>query len=441
MRQKLIVGLTVTLVGCGILEDEFLVPFPVQTANRIDHAVPQREVVVKYRRPGRSNHGLPVVRRLEALAMEVVSVPPTNSSALARLKADPNVAYVEPNVIYRLPSRPTQHRSPRLFNIQNLDYSVLSRFEVSDPLRERQYGLERINAPAAWDLNSGHERVVIAVLDTGVDLRHPDLAQKLVPGRAFVNGVNGPQDDNGHGTHCAGIAAALTANGVGIAGVAPRCRIMPVKVLDREGAGDLAGITDAIYWSVHQGADVISMSLGAPEDAQSLREAIQYAIQKGVTVVAAMGNEAELGNPINYPAAYPGVIAIGASDKQDQITSFSSWGRHQSLTAPGSAITSTFPQGDSQMLRDYREDPLMFDPNDFIEPSYADVSGTSQATPFVSGAVALLKSAKPSLTPRAIRQVLMRTARDQGAPGFDEKYGAGILDVAAAIRAVQGGGQ
>jgi thermitase len=224
-----------------------------------------------------------------------------------------------------------------------------------------------MKCPAAWDITKGSSSVIIAIVDTGVELTHPDLASKLVPGTDVINGDSDPTDDNGHGTHCAGIAAAMTNNGLGIAGVAPNCSIMPVKVLDSSGSGYLSTIAQGIRWAVDHGAKVISLSLGSTSQTQTLQDAVTYATSNGALVVAAAGNDNSSAKL--YPAACTGALSVGAVNSNDSRASFSNYGSWVSVAAPGVNILSCWTGS-----------------------QYANASGTSMATPHVAGLAALLYS-------------------------------------------------
>lgn len=285
----------------------------------------------------------------------------------------------------------------------------------ADPMQPQQWGLGAVQAPRAWESGDASSQVV-AVVDTGVDLSHPDLSGALVPGFDELSGSAGGQDQNGHGTHIAGIIAAVAGNGVGGAGVALRAKIMPVRVLDATGSGSSSDVAAGVIWAVDHGATVVNLSLGSPTDDAVLDQAIAYALQKRVPVVAAAGNEGQAGSPIQYPAATPGVIAVAAVDSSNTRAPFSNTGSYVALSAPGVGIVSTWLGG-----------------------GYSTASGTSMAAPFVSGAAAMVRAAAPTLSADAVRNALMSTARDLGPIGTDPSYGAGLVDVAAARAAAAQG--
>jgi subtilisin len=233
---------------------------------------------------------------------------------------------------------------------------------------EQKIGWEitAFNLPFAWGYCQG-EGVKIAVIDTGCDLDHPDLVENLLPGKNFVNPGLLPEDDNGHGSHVTGILCASN-NDIGMVGVAPKCKIIPVKALNKKGAGDLRAVAEAIRWSVDQGVDFITMSLGSPNPVAAIHKAIKYAEEKNVIVFCAAGNAGKT-RTIFYPAGYKETIGIGAIDAQFDRAKFSCTGDDLDFLAPGVQILSTVPDN-----------------------WYAVMSGTSMANPFVTGVCALLLS-------------------------------------------------
>lgn len=373
-------------------------------------------------------NGVRTLRANAALGMEVVTAEGRSPSELAaQLQRDPSVEWVEPNQYLSLPA--PFNGKPASGGSSFFDA------KPNDPGAKDQYHLGKVNAFGAWDLSQG-SGVTVAVLDTGVDLNHPDLKANLVTGYNAITKSSMPKDMNGHGTHVAGVIASVTNNRQGVAGVAPGAKIMPVKVLGENGGGDLGSIIDGIQWATDHGAQVINLSLGGPIESPSWGEAVKYAAKKNVVVVAAMGNERDQGNPKNQPAATPGVIAVGATDPNDKITEFSSYGPWISVSAPGYAIKSTFPTYSCETYRAFKQNPEFFPSETKIALKYASVSGTSQASPVVAGIVALMKAKNPRLTPTMARQALMNTAVDLGKKGFDEDFGAGRVDALKALKAI-----
>ena len=270
------------------------------------------------------------------------------------------------------------------------------------------WGLRRINAEAAWQKAKG-EGVSVAVLDTGIVTRHPDLIQNIKGTANFSTSKMDVEDQNGHGTHVAGIIAAVD-NSVGMIGVAPEAKIYAAKVLNDNGSGGMHNIVQGIRWAVAQGVDVINLSLGTQRQPSSdLHEAVKEATRQGVVIIAAAGNE---NSTVGWPARYPETICVAAVDKTDGRASFSNKGIENVIAAPGVDILSTYLHND-----------------------YAELSGTSMACPIIAGAAALYISyikkteyRKPSV--EEVYQALVRATDDVGLPGRDADYGLGIINLA-----------
>jgi subtilisin family serine protease len=353
-------------------------------------------------------------------------------------KKDPGVEYAEPVYIRKALG------DFDAANIITAKTAAQSVSVVNDVYSDYQWGLYATNIMDVWDNVDLDKRndIVVAVIDTGVDLDHPDLADNIlrtngeVVGYDFVNNDSIPDDDDGHGTHVAGIVAATANNGIGIAGAAYGVKIMPVKVLGANGEGTSAQLAEGIRYAVDNGAHIINLSLGGESAANIEQEAIAYALSKGVVIVAATGNESnhwigsETGNltyppddtqryakPVAYPAAYDGVIGVGAADWYDNdddmvielnelmIADFSNIGPEVDVVAPGVDIASSF-----------------------MDNQYASESGTSQAAPFVSALAALLKAANKSLSYDEVQKILQESAIDLGDEGVDDYFGAGIIN-------------
>jgi subtilisin family serine protease len=300
-----------------------------------------------------------------------------------------------------------------------------------------------ISATTAWEETKGNENVVIAVIDTGVDLNHIDLKNKIVsPGRDFVNDDFDATDDNGHGTFVAAIAAAETNNNEGIAGVAWACKILPVKTMDEEGDGFYSDVIDGIIWAVDNGAHVINLSLGGGEPDTALEQAVTYAVQNGAVVVAASGNDSGAG--VLYPAKYDQwTLAVAATDFNDIRPEWSNYGPEVDVAAPGEYIISAVPT-------------WFFGPGSI---PYGIGGGTSYSTPHVAGMAALIISHKPwllgidpSTAPwipnpaqastgvQNIMKIIRYTSEDVNSsdhPGQDEFIGYGRINLATALVPIQ----
>ncbi len=284
-----------------------------------------------------------------------------------------------------------------------------AQFLPDDPYWDAQWNLRKIQADWAWNITMGSSDILVAVLDTGIDWHHPDLVGNYVAlGYDWVNGDADPMDDSGHGTHCAGIIAAVSNNSLGISGLA-QVRVMAEKVLSSQGHGYSDWIADGIIHAVEQGATIISMSLGDYENSEVTYEAIKYAYESGVLIIAAAGND-NTGLRF-YPAAYDEVVAVTATDSNDSRAAFSNFGEWVELAAPGVEIFSTF-----------------------LSNSYTNKSGTSMACPHVTGLAALVLSAHPNLTANFVRLLLRHTTEDLGEPNFDIYFGYGRINARTALQ-------
>lgn len=311
-----------------------------------------------------------------------------------------NVSYSEPHFLY-------------LTNESAVPTPTANSITPNDALYRRyQWNLPQIETEAGWNISKGSDQVTVAVIDTGVDLKHPDLKNQLVSGLNVVNKDADPQDDVGHGTHVAGVIGALVNNNLGVAGMSWYNRIMPVKVLDSSGAGSTYAVAQGIIWATDHGAKVINMSLGNYADAEFLHDAIRYAYDRDVVLIAASGND-NTDRP-GYPAAYEEVFAVAAADSQKSKASFSNYGDYIDVTAPGVSIASTY-----------------------LNNQYAALSGTSMASPHVTALAALIRSVNPKLKNTEVMQLMRDTATDLGQAGKDKYFGYGLIDVAAALKAAQ----
>ena len=307
-------------------------------------------------------------------------------------------------------------------------------YTPNDPSSNWQWGLQAIDAYAAWDITTGSRTVVVGELDTGIDWNHPDLTANMwndsqgYHGYNFINDNHIPMDDNinsyddagtwiastytYHGTHVAGVIGAVINNGIGVAGMA-QVQLMAVKVMNDSGEGTDVTVALGLNWAVDHGADIVTMSLGVDGMSTVLQNAVTYASEHGVVMVAASGNSGD--SHVSFPASYPQVIAVGAVDESNRRASFSNWGPGLELMAPGVLIYST--KGDS---------------------GYQPLSGTSTAAPSVAGVVGLMLSVNPALTPVRIREVLNSTATDLSTTGYDTSTGWGVVNAFRAVEDVSG---
>ncbi|MFN8576935.1 MAG: S8 family serine peptidase [Candidatus Sericytochromatia bacterium] len=318
-------------------------------------------------------------------------------------------------------------------------FSIFSTPQVNDKYFKDQYGLINTNVDKAWELSTG-KNVKVAVIDSGVDVKHDDLKVNVLPGYDAFSKIEGEKAANAsklnyisstykHGSHVAGIIAAQYNNTKGIAGVAPEAKILPVKIFpdftdffkaakkndDGSDVTVVSAIADGIVWSVKHNADVINLSLGLWEQSNTIERAVKYALENNVSVVVAAGNERATTNRKNYLAAINGVIAVGATDKNNQIAFFSNSGDYVSVAAPGFDIVSTTPS--FLNLKNYRK-----------------MSGTSMASPLVAGIAAMLKDKfKDKATPAWIKERIEKTATDLGAQGRDDLYGSGLVNAYKAL--------
>jgi thermitase len=383
--------------------DELLVRFrPVVPAARAEQVA--------------SEQGAEHLRTVPAIGVEVLRVPPglTVEQAVSRFNHLPEVQYAEPNYILHIA-------------------------QVSDLGLDNQWAPQKVEAPAAWSVTTGNPAVTIAVVDTGVDYRHSELAPNIwvnsdeIPGNGVDDDHNGyiddirgwdfqnndadPLDDHMHGTHVAGIAAARdNGSPAGMVGICPDCTIMPVKVLSASGSGSEDVVASGIIYAADNGARVINLSLGSSTGTSTMESATNYAWSKGAVVVAAAGNDGI--EELFYPAAYPDAVAVASTNADDGRSCFSNWGSdYVDVAAPGELIYSTTPLNASG--------------ND----TYGTFSGTSMATPHVSGLAGLLFSQVSSRSNSEVRALIESTAVDLGPLGMDPYFGGGQIN---ARRAVQG---
>lgn len=366
--------------------------------------------------------------------------PQARDRALAALRTDPTVEAVDYDLDVHLPPDAwTASGRPAAPDCEGAARAARRGFP-DDPCFRYQWHLTQAGVPTAWPHARGRG-VVVAVIDTGVS-RVPDLAgAELTAGYNFVADHADAADDHGHGTHVAGTIAQSTNNGRGVAGVAFEASIMPLKVLSARGSGSMAAIAQAIRWAADHGAHVINLSLGGPFPVETIRRAIGYARDRGVVVVAAAGNDGR--GKVGYPARYPGVLAVAATQFDERTTFYSNWGPQIDLAAPGGNIR--VDQNGDGLPDGVLQNTVV--PGDPARTGYLLFMGTSMASPHVAGAAALLVGAGVT-RPERVEHLLLHTARaprsppgtppsrarrDAERPRLDDHYGAGLVDAGAAV--------
>jgi len=279
--------------------------------------------------------------------------------------------------------------------------------QATRPQQVTDWGVSLVQAPQVWTRTRG-EDIKVLILDTGLDYRHPDIAANFRAGKNFTNSrATDYMDRHGHGTHCAGIVSGID-NGIGIVGVAPAAQIYVGKVLSDSGGGSFEWLIKGIEYGIEKKVDIISMSLGAEEDpGEEVHDVIKRAREAGIIIVAASGNEA---GKVNYPAAYDEVIAVAAIDQAFDYADFSNFGEAVDVAAPGVDILSTY-----------------------LNSNYAKLSGTSMATPIVTGVIALAQSyaRKKDIAadPNKIFEMIKSRSVDVGEKGTDQHFGNGIINI------------
>jgi thermitase len=380
---------------------EFLVKF------KPDSPASEKAAAVQ-RLGGELSEGVPQLG-VELVAVSALRANPDVSAAedlLSALRQSPLVEYAEPNYIYSISDEPANvspNALPRAFIPMAVN---ITRFIPNDPALGSQYAWDRIAAYDGWYLTRGSAAVVIAVVDTGIQLNHPDLAAKLVPGYDYIDNDATPDDGNGHGTHVAGTAAAITNNATGGAGTCPECRLMPVRVLGNNGSGTLTGVANGIIFAANNGAQVINLSLGG-SGSSTLQNAVNYAWGRGSLLACAAGNDGTSNTTYAYPAAYANCLAVGATNADDSDAYYSNWGLWVDIAAPGTGVYSTW-----------------------IGSSYNTINGTSMATPHVAGVAGLVRSL--GLDHAQTRSRLETTA--DPIPGTGQWWSNGRLNLLRALR-------
>jgi subtilisin family serine protease len=345
-----------------------------------------------------------MIKRTIGLGMVVLA----GKIDLTALRRDRQVTWAEADRELTLPKLDTQPAPSRVPARRNAG--------ANDPLLAAQYGVAITNTDKAWATQAGSAEVIVAVIDSGIDGSHPEFAGQLLPGWDLTGkepAPGGNVDGYGHGTHIAGVIGAKMNNGIGIAGVAPGCKLLPVRIFNEFGHSTAGVSSAAIIWAVDHGAKVINCSWGSPMQSEADTAALKYAADHDVTVVAAVGNAGT--NDPKWPGADDSVIGVAATTDIDTWGSFSTWGDWVDLAAPGEGILSTFPMAKGN--------------------GYRIMRGTSMAAPFVTAAAALVRSQFPGWNRAQVRERLEQTAKDVIQSGKDPYAGFGRVDMAKAIQA------
>lgn len=309
------------------------------------------------------------------------------------------------------------------------EYLVHIQTVPNDPaFLQQQWNLKMLGLETTWNSTKGSQNVTVAVIDTGIIPDHPDLKGNITSGYDFIDHDNDPTDTDpnfSHGTHVAGIIGAVSNNQEGIAGINWNIKIMPVRVIGPGGSGGYSALIAGIYWAVDNDADIINLSLAGSIDSTSLKEAVNYAVNHNVTIVAAAGNNGS--SPILYPAQYPEVISVGAIGPTRKRAYYSNFGPNLDIVAPG---------GDNSILGHNYNTILStagYMTNNTPTYQYTWAQGTSMAAPHVAGLIALLYS-RGINNPRQIEQLIKDTADDLGTAGKDNEYGAGLININRALQ-------
>jgi subtilisin family serine protease len=347
-------------------------------------------------------HGMRI-KNLSLINGEVVM---TGGRDLEALKKDPNILRVDDDL------------TVQAFGSADKEMAIKGKIAPIFLAEQLPWGIDKVDAELAWSAASTAPRIKVGIIDTGIDLTHMDLKANIKGGVNTISSRKSYTDDNGHGTHVAGIIGAIK-NTIGVVGVDPRADLYAIKALDRNGSGYFSDIIEGLDWAIAHKIQVVNMSLGAPAGNASLASAILRAHNAGIIIVAAAGNDGV--EAVSYPAAYPEVIAVSATDKNDTIAYFSSFGPEVDVSAPGVGIYSTYKGG-----------------------TYATMSGTSMATPHAAGEAALVLSfpitapydanGDGKWQPEEVQAKIQNTSKDTGDSGWDKYFGWGRINAFLAIQ-------
>lgn len=369
----------------------------------------ENEIVVRFR------EGHPKPRQLQTISSDIHCAAP-RKLGYAYIFRSPDMTYSQLKTYFHYKWRPLYTEPHYLYLTNDVnDENTAGVITPNDQLFSAyQWNLPAIETSRGWNLSKGSNKVSVAVVDTGVQADHPDLKGQLLSGYNAISKKGKPDDDVGHGTHVCGIIGALVNNAEGVAGISWYNKILPVKVLDSSGAGTTYAVAEGIIWAADHGAKVINLSLGNYADSQFLHDAVKYAYDRDVLLVSAAGND-NTERP-GFPAAYPEVLAVAATNASGERASFSNYGDYIDVAAPGESIASTY-----------------------MGSQYAALSGTSMASPHAAALAGLVRSLNPDLTNKEVMDLMTKNAVDLGSPGHDKYYGWGQVDIYKTLQAASGG--
>lgn len=427
--NKIVGVLLVAALACGLISSASSVPAAAMAARQAAAASVATEEpqswLLKWSDPAQAHElrGTLVLRRQMEAAVELVR--PADAGAdveawLLRLRSTPGVEYVQPNQSVHILNEPSADetaddpagRAQLVNSAASNDSSKAAVTKANDPELVKQHYLKQIGAQSAWGAVREQTDLTIAIVDTGIDLDHPDLKGNLVPGTNLVHPNEPPDDDNGHGTSVAGVIAATGNNGIGVSGILWKAKLMPIKALDYRGDGTEQELGEAILYAVRKQAKIVVLSVGLHRYSPYMLDIVQYAENKGVLLVAAAGNDGNtLGDKaaVKYPAAYSTVLAVGGVRSDNMPDSRSNPGSELDISAPWNVYTTA------------------------MGGRYKKEEGTSMAAPQVAAAAALIWARYPELKPYQVRALLRQSAKDVGKSGFDNESGYGVLQIDKAV--------
>jgi len=392
----------VFLSGCGKISEQAGISKELNTADtfsKMSADAPLRKIIVFQKVISKSQkvniltkHDVQIIKHLDLIDAVAARVPDqAKEKVLSALSRRIEIVRIDDDLIVHAFKKPP--------------HAGGGKPKPEEPAEILPWGIDRIDADLVWGSSQG-TGVKVAIVDTGIDYKHPDLQANVKGGVNMINPKKSYKDDNGHGTHVSGIVAAID-NEIGVIGVGPMISLYGVKVLNRQGTGFLSDVIDGLQWCINNDIHVINLSLGSGGDNQSFHDAILNVNQAGIVQIAAAGNE---GGAVAYPARYPETIAVSAINNADQLAGFSNFGPEIDITAPGAEIYSTYK-----------------------DSSYKSLDGTSMSAPHVAGACALKLALNPALSPAEVKNVLQASAESLGGL-TTEQQGAGLVDVEQMMR-------